>query len=72
MLASLPPGQVVPLDEKEMQLCLRTSARENVIHHHDWHCNDYQHPGMLLKCAPTSRCIPIVNQKTKVSPKVLP
>jgi hypothetical protein len=41
IFASLPPGQVVPLDEKEVQLDMRTLAPEGAIHHRCWHCNDF-------------------------------
>jgi hypothetical protein len=41
ILASLPPGQVVPLDEKEVQLDMRTLAPEGAAHHRCWHCNDF-------------------------------
>jgi hypothetical protein len=41
ILASLPPGQVVPLDEKEEQLDMSTLTPAGAIHHRCWHCNGF-------------------------------
>ena len=41
MLASLPPGQVVPLDEKQVQLYMGVLAPEGAIRHRCGHRNDF-------------------------------
>jgi hypothetical protein len=37
----LPPGQVVPLDEKEVQLDMKTLTPAGAIDHRCWYGNDF-------------------------------